>query len=212
MYHSELELTREWSDEEKNNLLNFIEKFPNLKGVSFHIVTRYPFYEMVNGVAFGKGNPMNETTLLLNAEVNANWFKEKMPKLILMVENNNDLGSDAYEIVTDANFLNKIVLSNDIYFLYDHAHALISSYNKKIKFEEYFKSLPISKTKQVHLSEPSFKNNIAIDSHLAPSTSQIDFCKINFQYSDVYLTIEFYNSLYELNLSLRTLKDSIMKW
>ena len=210
MYHSELELTQKWSLEEKRKIIYFIQKFPNLKGLSFHVVTRYPSYQIIQGVAHGQDIPMQEETLLQNAEINVNWLKEKLPRLILMIENNNDLGSDAYKIVTDANFLNKLVSSNNINFLYDHAHAMISAYNQKINFRKYFSELPISRVRQVHLSEPSFENGIAIDSHLAPSTSQIKFCVNNFKINTISFTIEFYKSINELEKSLKILKDSIL--
>ena len=211
MYHSELELTQEWSQEKKNIFLNFVHKFINLKGISFHVVTRYDTYEIVKGIAYGRGNALDENTLLKNAEINVKWLKEKLPNIILMVENNNDLGSDAYEIVTDAKFLNKLVTINKINFLYDHAHAIISAYNKNMEFNDYFSDLPTSEIRQIHLSEPSFHKGVAYDSHLAPSNAQIKFCLNKFKQVDIIYTIEFYESLHNLEISLKTLKKAIIK-
>ena len=97
MYHSEFELTQKWFDTQKRTLYNFISKFPNLKGLSFHMVTRYPSYKLVEGIAQGIGEALCEDTLLKNAEENVWWLKEKFPKMIFMVENNNDLGNDSYQ-------------------------------------------------------------------------------------------------------------------
>ena len=206
MYHSEFELTQPWSEKDKEKLKNFIPKFPFLKGISFHMVTKYCSYTFIDGVAHGKGKPLSENSLLNNASNNVKWLKENFPKLLFLLENNNDLGSDAYDIVTNPNFIKKLVLDNDIHFLYDHGHAMISSFNQNISLQEYFDKLPISRVQQVHLSEPTFLNNIAKDSHLAPSSSQIKFCIKNFGSLIQGYTIEFYKSLSGLEDSLNELK------
>lgn len=206
MYHSELELTQVWSEIEKDYLTNFISNFPILKGISFHMVTKYRSYKLINGIAYGNGKPLSTNSLLKNASNNVKWLKKTFPKKLFLLENNNDLGSDAYEIVTNPSFIKKLVLDNDIHFLYDHGHAMISSFNQNVSFQEYFDKLPISRVQQVHLSEPTFTNNIARDSHLAPSLSQIKFCVKNFGSFILGYTIEFYKSLNSLEDSLEELK------
>ena len=123
-----------------------------------------------------------------------------------MVENNNDLGTSAYCTVTDPNFISRLVFENDIFFLYDHAHAMISAFNRQIPFLDYFRELPIEKTKQVHLSQPSFKNNIAKDSHDLPTLDQLNFCVENLDKNNIAYTVEFYKSLDELESFLDRLK------
>ena len=83
--------------------------------------------------------------MLKNARFNCNWLKKSFPNLKLMVENNNDLGSEAYNFVTDPEFISKVVNDNNIYFLYDHAHAQISAWNQKINFDRYIKNFLLTK-------------------------------------------------------------------
>ena len=123
-----------------------------------------------------------------------------------MVENNNDLGTTAYSIVTDPNFIRRIVFENDIYFLYDHAHAMISAFNKKLPFLNYFNKLPLERTKQIHLSNPSFKNNVAKDSHNLPTLKQVKFCVKQLEKTAIAYTVEFYKSLDDLEMFPAKLK------
>ena len=123
-----------------------------------------------------------------------------------MVENNNDLGTSAYSVVTNPDFISRVVVENDIHFLYDHAHALISAFNNQIPFLDYFHKLPLERTKQVHLSQPSFENQIAKDSHDLPTSEQVNFCIDQLDATAIAYTVEFYKSLADLQTCLDKLK------
>ncbi|OUU28446.1 MAG: hypothetical protein CBB97_04490 [Candidatus Endolissoclinum sp. TMED37] len=205
-FHSEYEISMPWDNSMKTALINKIENFEFLKGVSFHMVSRFKKYKIIDGVAVGIGKPLSEECLMGHARRNIKWLKEVFVDKIIMVENNNDLGTSAYCTVTDPNFISRIVFENDIFFLYDHAHAMISAFSRQIPFLDYFHELPIEKTKQVHLSQPSFKNNIAKDSHNLPTLDQLNFCVENLDKNNIAYTVEFYKSLDELETFLDRLK------
>lgn len=209
LHHSEFELQQCWSNSCKERLRQDLGRYRNLQAVSFHMVTCFPNYILEQGVAQGVGGQLSIDTMLKNASENCNWLKKYFPYLKILVENNNDLGSNAYDIVTDAGFISRIVLENDIHFLYDHAHAMISAYNKKTSLNNYVNKLPIHKLLQIHLSEPSFSKNKAIDSHNLPSTEQLEFCMSRFKNRAKFFTVEFYKSLTELESCLRKLRECL---
>ena len=96
-------------------LIKKVEDFSRLKGLSFHMVTRFENYKIVNGVAHGVGNPLNEECLFDNAKRNIKWLKEMFVDKIIMVENNNDLATSAYFVVTNPNFISRVVFEKDIF-------------------------------------------------------------------------------------------------
>ena len=207
LYHSELELHLRWSESCKDDLIKELNKYHNLRAVSFHMVTCFAEYILERGVAHGVGARLSADTMLHNAHENCNWLKKSFPTLKILVENNNDLGSEAYKTVTDPKFISKIVLGTDIHFLYDHAHAMISAYNQRISLDEYVDNLPTQRLLQIHFSEPAFIEGKAIDFHDMPSSEQLEFCKFRFQNIAQYLTVEFYKSLTDLQFCLRNLKE-----
>ena len=207
LYHSELELHQRWSESCKEDLFHELGKYYNLQAVSFHMVTCFPKYFLENGVAQGVGIRLSNDTMLKNAFENCNWLKKSFPSLKILLENNNDLGSGAYDIVTDPDFISTVVLENDIHFLYDHAHAMISAYNQRIPLHDYVDNLPTSKLLQIHFSEPTFLESKAMDTHDLPSVEQLEFCKSRFKKSAQYLTVEFYKSLAELESCIHGLRE-----
>lgn len=209
LYHSELELQKCWDDSCKEQLRQKLSLYWNLQAISFHMVTCFPTYILENGVAQGIGDQLSTETMLMNAFENCNWLKKYFPDLKILVENNNDLGSSAYDIVTDPGFISRIVLENDINFLYDHAHAMISAFNRRTPLNTYVDNLPNQKLLQIHLSEPSFSNDMAIDSHNPPSMKQLEFCMSRFKNKAIYFTVEFYKSLTELETCIRTLQGHL---
>ena len=209
VFHSDVELQLKWNNEIRNDLHEKFSRLPNLEAISFHMVTKFKNYSIHNGIAFGIGEPMSDNEMEDNVSLNCKWLKTKFPKLKIMVENNNDLGSDAYKIVTETKFITKIILNNNIFLLYDHAHALISAYNQKINFDDYFNGLPLNKVVQVHLSEPTFHNGVARDAHEFPTIKSIEFCLQNFGDQAKYYTLEYYKSLPKLIQGLQILKRDL---
>lgn len=207
LYHCELELTQHWDSGQRAALTETVRRYPKLQGVSFHMVTNNTAYVMKEGVAQGCGRTLSRTELLKNAEDNANWLKLAFPDLDVMVENNNDLEDPCYKDVTDPDFITDVVVSNDIYFLYDHSHAMISAHNQNSDFLSHFKRLPLHRTRQIHFSEHDVVEGRWVDAHNLPDKAQFQFCLDVISGSPLYLTIEYYKDINKLIDALSTLQS-----
>lgn len=211
-HHFDFEITKFWSSLDRQKIKQIILKFPNLIGISFHMITNCKNYKIQNGKAIFIDGYLSDKELKDNSSINVNWIKSNFKDLLILIENNNDLGEDTYKTVTDPDFITEITILNDIFFLYDHAHAKISAHNQKISFNDYFHRLPINKVKQVHLSKPIINKFETIDAHLPPDLNQIKFCISKFSNLDVFFTIEYYKSLNILNKKLDLLKKYILNF
>jgi len=123
------------------------------------------------------------------------------------VENNNYYNTGAYKYVCDPNFISEVVLDSNILFLFDLSHAQISSRNLNIKFDEYINLLPLKKVEQIHISRPSIKHKMYLDSHYLPNLNKFTKDIISF-INPKFLTVEYYknyNRLNQINNSLREL-------
>ena len=209
LYHCDLEITHSWNVEQRSALIKKVRSYPKLQGISFHMVTNNTAYILKHGVAHGVGRTLTRAELLDNALENIGWLKANLPSLEIMVENNNDLGTECYELVTDPGFITDVVVSNDIFFLYDHSHAKISAHNRDMDFLEYFHGLPLQKTRQVHFSEHDVVDGKWVDAHNLPNASQYQFCIESLGRLPLYLTIEYYKDIGKLLDALSSLKSII---
>jgi len=62
---------------------------------------------------------------------------------------------------------------------------------------------------QVHFSEPTFIDGLAVDAHNLPSAKQFEFCIEHIRNSIRFYTIEFYQSLSGLKTGLILLEDKL---
>ena len=164
LYHSELDLT---SRHDKNELRQVKEKIRRLdpEVVSFHLMSRYPDVETEEGKFKGKGSPLTETQLRKKVRENISEIKSAERSFEVLVENNNHLGTDAYETVTDPVFIDRVVKENDIYFLFDLSHAEITAHNTGTSLQKYISELPLERCRQIHLSRYSVIDGEARDTH-----------------------------------------------
>ena len=72
-------------------------------------------------------------------------------EISISVENNNYYKTEAYDYVTDPDFISSIVYDNDINFLFDISHARISAYNSGVDYCEYLLKLPLNRVNQIHI-------------------------------------------------------------
>lgn len=207
VFHSEYQIHVEWTSQDRLQLVSKLNLYSNLEAVSFHMATRFRRYGVYDGVAAGIGEPMTAEAMLNAADMNIRWFRSVFTNIKVLVENNNDLGGEAYSLVTDPVFISEVVAANKIHFLFDYAHALISSYNQRVGFWKYFSQLPVDNILQVHLSEPGFVNGIAKDAHEIPCDSQIEFCLNQLNPNVKYYTIEYYKSLRILENCLSRIEE-----
>ena len=143
-------------------------------------------------------------------------IKEIVGDVKILIENNNYYPTKAYDIIANPNFISEIVYDNDIWFLFDQAHAEISAHNLKIEYEDYIQNLPLDRCKQIHLCKMGYNTSLysknfylAEDYHLAPEFEEFQkTLKIIKEYPLIeYLTIEYYKDINGLLNSIKTAKN-----
>jgi len=186
---------------------------PELKLITFHCASccDAPIIDE-NGIFKVGGLKYSRDEMLKNAKSNFLAIKEVLGDNIkIAIENNNYYPSDAYEFITDPDFISSIVYNNDIYFLFDIAHARVTCFNKKINFNDYKNALPLGKTVQLHICRYGLRaDGLAYDAHELPEAEEMKEAKnlIN-RFNIEYLTVEFYKDKNKLIGCLKELKKII---
>lgn len=209
LFHSDLQPIHKLEEYDFENLVEIKKQRPLLQMVSFHLASCYKSPKILNGIFVPNGEKLNKFQLIENAIYNINRIKNIFGNNVLIaVENNNYLQTEAYDIVTDAEFINEVVTKTDIKFLFDISHAHISAYNYGMDFENYVEKLPLTKAIQIHFCKCSYTDEIAIDSHLCPDYD--DFMELDYFVNKLpdlkYITVEFYRNPQDLVKVLKILK------
>ena len=139
------------------------------------------------------------------------WLRSFLnPRILIAVENNNYFPTEAYQMVTDGDFITQIVEENDLEFLFDIAHAKITAHNRSLDYSDYLKTLPIDRTVQIHISRYEIKNGLARDAHKLPDEKTWQEVKILLDKIPVrYATIEYYKDYDGLVRGLKKLRDLV---
>ena len=207
-YHCDLQLNHRFEEDDINDLNKILSLYPYIKHFSFHLASIYKNPKINKRNIFTKGNKkISRSKMLKNVYNNVKLLKTNFPKIHISVENNNYYNTGAYKYVCDPNFISEVVLDSNILFLFDLSHAQISSRNLNIKFDEYINLLPLKKVEQIHISRPSIKHKMYLDSHYLPNLNKFTKDIISF-INPKFLTVEYYknyNRLNQINNSLREL-------
>lgn len=164
LYHSEANAAAEWSAGELDRLAERHRSHgPDL--VSLHLDSRYDKVAIEDGRYIGVGQPSDRATLLANVEANVEAVRDVFGDVPVLLENNNHLGTDVYDTVTEPSFLEAAVDRSGAWLLFDLAHAAITAENTGADFEEYVRGLPLDRCRQVHLSRLGHGPNGAVDAH-----------------------------------------------
>jgi hypothetical protein len=213
LFHVDKDLTLAWDRKFKKFFLKILKKKNKLKLITFQSTRCCSGEKIINGRFQLDGNIYTKKKLILNAKKNIHWLRKNLKKKIKIgLENNNYYNAPAYEIITEGNFISEIVIKNKIFFLLDIAHAAITSFNKKIKFQKYLNSLPLHKTIQLHIVDYKIKKilnkKIAIDTHNFPTNRTYKLVsQLLLKYPSIeYLTIEYYKNADRLVKSIKKLK------
>ena len=211
LFHCEIQPIHELGKEEFFYLAKIARTKMDLKLITFHAASSCdkPY---IDGYMFQpKGRRYSRGKMLHNASVNFSRIKAIFGREIkIALENNNYYPTEAYQVVTDADFIREIVYENDISFLFDAAHARVTAHNKKLAYEDYKSHLPLDKMVQIHLCQSDIdKNGIAYDAHHLPGKEDWQEIKsLVLAYPGVeYLTIEFYKDKNKLINSLKKAKE-----
>jgi uncharacterized protein (UPF0276 family) len=210
LFHFEMQIIHHIDEDGFKYIEDTFRAKPHLKLASFHVASCCDKPVLIEGVFQVGGKEYGYEELQENAAKNIARIRSFMPAgMLICVENNNYLHSPAYKHVIEARFLNQIVTANDIYFLYDIAHAHISAVNMGISFAEYYGGLPISRTRQVHICKFGMRSDTeAFDAHYAPDEMIYSELRKVLMESDVkYVTVEYYKETDGLIRSLQYLKN-----
>ena len=212
LFHFDIDINLNWSLKEKIYIINKLNKYPKLKLISFQMSKSYNFVKIKNMKFFPLGQKLSEKQLLNNSKKNISWLKKNLNKDIsIAIENNNYYRTGAYEIVTNPKFISKVINNNNVFFLFDLAHAIISSYNMKIDYNHYIQQLPLNKTIQVHICRPGMGKNEMLDKHYLPNKTIFENLKLVKKNSKhlKFVTIEYYKDCKRLINCLKKLKTYI---
>ena len=206
LFHFEIQIIHPIDEDGFKYIEQSIRSKPHIKLASFHVASCCDKPVLIDGVFQLGGTEYNYDELQQIAALNIARIRTFMPEgMLICVENNNYLHSPAYKYVIESRFLNDLIIGNDIYFLYDIAHAHISAVNMGISFEEYYQGLPISRTRQAHICKFGMKSATeAFDAHYAPDEMIYSELRKVIEQSDMqYVTVEYYKETAGLIQSLQ---------
>lgn len=211
LFHFDIDIIHEWNDKRHDYLLKAFTSKRELRMISFQATACCTEPE-IRGKMFHPGGKICSRDEMINfARVNIKWLRSVLEdKVEIAVENNNYYPTEAYNVVTDGCFVLDIVCDNDIYFLFDIAHAMVTAHNRRVSFEEYISTLPLEKTIQIHLCCPGISTNgIAYDDHELPDEDMYSKVMSFVQEYDSikYLTVEYYKDKDILIESLKRLRQ-----
>lgn len=195
--------------------LGYINKTKqDLKLITFHIASSGNKVEIRNKMFELTGKNFTGREMFKNAKYNIIRIKDIFGKDVKIgIENTNYYPTEAYKYVTDPEFICRLVYDNNINFLFDIAHAKITSYNKKISYEKYVEMLPLDRLIQVHISSFRVKktaNCVAYDLHCYPENEEFEDIKhLLDNLSAGYITIEYYKNGSNLINALKKLREII---
>ena len=171
LFHTKLNFVAKWGNSEKDHLQTFKNNYYIL-GVSPHIFSRFRYQKRIRGGPPLLGLPMSLNEMLENARKNTNIIRRIFGEnVLIMPENIPYRRLSSYEVITDADFITKIITKNKINMLLDIPHAQITAFNKNIPFASYLNKLPLDKVKQIHFSSPIINNGGTYDAHNAPDNN-----------------------------------------
>ena len=219
LFHCELEPIHQLSDEDFLYLKDIKRRKKGLKLITFHMATSctepsLEFSKIKSGVFELGGRSYSRDEMLENAKKNLAKIKSIFGgEIKIALENNNYYPTDAYRYITDADFITQVINDNDVYFLFDIAHAQVTAHNKGIEFEVYKNQLPLERVIQIHICSPfipdvavdaKLSKNIAYDAHNYPDEFKLNEVRnIMENYSTVqYLTVEYYRDVMGLVRSI----------
>lgn len=209
--HCELQPIHRMSDDNFDYLRNVAATKKNLELVSFHIASCFDQPVIEQNVFQPGGFFYNRESMIDNARHNFRVIKEIFgPGIILAIENNNYYPTEAYQFITDPDFLSEVVYTNNINFLFDIAHARVSAHNQHMPYEDYFLGLPMDKVIQLHICKHGINENGAYDAHFLPGKEEWTYIKkLIAEHGIEFFTIEYYKEVEGLLDSLKQLRDII---
>lgn len=211
VFHCEMQPIHKLTGKSFEYLQKIKDMHPDLKLITFHCASSCDKPYIENGMFRLNGINYDKQELLKNAERNFSKIKEIFGKKVKIgIENNNYYPTEAYKYIADPEFISEIINKNNLYFLFDIAHARIAAYNKNMNYEEYKRGLPFDRIIQLHISSYRIRNGLAYDIHDYPKSEIFNEVKdIISKYDVKYLTVEYYKDIENLLAALHRTKEII---
>lgn len=211
LFHFDIQLIHLWGGQEQDFIRAALAAREELKVVSFHMATVCSQPVLRDGMYQGGGEKFSREQMFGYARQNAQWLRKTLSgrDIKIAVENNNYYPTEAYQEVTDADFISRIVKDNDLMFLFDLAHARITAHNKGLNYEDYLAGLPLSRMIQIHVSKHRVNDkNLAVDAHVLPDEAVLREAEgLVRRYEPEYLTLEYYQDKENLIKLLKQYKQ-----
>jgi uncharacterized protein (UPF0276 family) len=196
LFHSDFQPIHKWSEK----LWTYFEGIASAKGshlelISFHCASCCDKPILKEKMFHVGGKMYSREEMRACARGNFKRLRKLFgDKIKIAIENNNYYPTEAYQDVCQGDFISSLCEENDLYFLFDIAHAKVSAINLKIDYEEYRNTLPLDRAIQVHIcSHDIDENGLAFDAHNAPDDEVInELGYILKNYPAKYLTVEYY--------------------
>jgi uncharacterized protein (UPF0276 family) len=214
LFHIDIDLTHEWDDELRSYLENALSKKPELKLITLQATRCCKDGNLVDGIFQLKGKSYTDKEMLSHSVKNTKWLRQNISKSVLIgLENNNYYPTPAYDIITEGNFISKVVYENNLFLLLDIAHAMVSAHNKNTSYEDYILRLPLDRLIQLHICQPTLtEGGIARDTHNEPNDDMFkEVIRLINKYQSIkYLTIEYYKDKDILITSINRLRQLVV--
>lgn len=213
LFHCDLQVIHKFSTGDFNYLKEIKSNKKDLKLISFHLASCYENPLIKKGVFYPQGIKLSVQEMKNNASENIKKIKNIFGDQIhFSVENNNGYKTEAYDYITDPDFIRSIVNDNDINFLFDISHAKITAINNGVDFDVYLSKLPLNRINQIHISKEGFNlEGEVFDAHELPSHEETkEILEFIQKYNTMkYITVEYYKDPFKLLDYLTKLKSII---
>ncbi|MBF0362581.1 MAG: DUF692 family protein [Oligoflexia bacterium] len=211
LFHFDENIVCLWDSKTKSYLQDSILSKKELQLISFHVSSCCLDPILKDGFFYKNIHVYSEFEMESNVQKNIDWLRTWLnPRIKVAIENNNYYPTEAYDVITEASFLRKLVYQNQIFFLFDIAHAHITSRNRNIDYVKYKEELPLEKAIQIHISGYDYRWELCIDAHELPSIELIDEAvSLAKKYFVEFLTVEYYKNVKELLSMLALLRNRL---
>ena len=211
-FHCDEDLTLPWSKKLKIGLEQIIKNKKNLEYLTFQSTRCCADEKLYEKMFYLSGKKFSKQEMLNEGKKNTLWLRQKFgDKLLIGLENNNYYPTKAYDIITDADFISQVVRENNLFFLFDLAHAQVTASNQNINYEKYLEKLPLDLMMQIHICKPKIDKKMSYDTHLLPNKKMFEEVKfLADKYKKLkFFTIEYYKDAEKLIKNIKDLRNII---
>lgn len=195
LFHTDIQPIHHLDSADWDHLSGICQRHPDLRLLTMHLAACCDRPVLVEGKFQRGGRLYGRREMIELARENIARIREMFGAGVeLAVENNNFYPTPAYEFVCDADFISEIVITNRIRFLFDVAHAHVTSINRGVAYAPYRDGLPLDELIQVHLCRfGRGEKGGAFDAHDLPGEDEFDELRqLATKWNVDYLTFEYY--------------------